>query len=142
MKIYLDICCFNRPFDDQSQLAVRLEAEAKLAIQASIRGGNLQLVWSYIMDFENSANPYEERRETIAPWKALATECITESDSLLKRADHFHALGLKPKDALHLACAVEANCEVFLTTDLGILKRNSSIPDLDVINPVEYITRR
>jgi len=30
MWIYLDNCCYNRPFDDQSQLRVRLEAEAKL----------------------------------------------------------------------------------------------------------------
>jgi predicted nucleic acid-binding protein len=31
MKLYLDLCCFNRPFDDQSQLLVRLQTEAKLA---------------------------------------------------------------------------------------------------------------
>lgn len=28
MKIYLDNCCLNRPFDDQSNLRVRLEPEA------------------------------------------------------------------------------------------------------------------
>ena len=36
MKIYLDNCCFNRPFDDQNQLKVRLEAEAKLYVQTKI----------------------------------------------------------------------------------------------------------
>ena len=35
-KIYLDICCYNRPFDDQTQMIVRLETEAKLHIQAGI----------------------------------------------------------------------------------------------------------
>jgi hypothetical protein len=28
MRLYLDCCCFNRPFDDLSQIRVRLEAEA------------------------------------------------------------------------------------------------------------------
>ncbi|MFO7884916.1 MAG: hypothetical protein R6U68_08850 [Desulfobacteraceae bacterium] len=37
MKIYLDNCCFNRPFDDQTSLRIRLETEAKLDIQAKTR---------------------------------------------------------------------------------------------------------
>jgi len=36
-KLYLDNCCFNRPFDDQSQMLVRLETEAKLFIQEGIK---------------------------------------------------------------------------------------------------------
>ncbi len=30
MRVYLDNCCYNRPFDEQDQLSVRLETEAKL----------------------------------------------------------------------------------------------------------------
>jgi len=33
MLIYLDLCCFNRPFDDQAQARIRLETEAKVAIR-------------------------------------------------------------------------------------------------------------
>ena len=29
MRLYLDNCCFNRPFDDQSTLTIRLETEAE-----------------------------------------------------------------------------------------------------------------
>ncbi len=36
MIIYLDNCCFNRPFDDQSQLRIKLETEAKIRIQDDI----------------------------------------------------------------------------------------------------------
>ena len=32
MRIYLDNCCYNRPFDEQTQLRIRLETEAKLPI--------------------------------------------------------------------------------------------------------------
>jgi hypothetical protein len=45
---------------------VRLEAEAKLCIQEHIRSRALELVWSYMVDFENAANPFEERRTTIS----------------------------------------------------------------------------
>jgi len=31
MRVYLDICCLKRPFDDQSQERVRLESEASFA---------------------------------------------------------------------------------------------------------------
>ena len=66
MRIYLDNCCFNRPFDDQRQVRIRLEAEAKLLIQESVFDGNLELAWSYILDYENSANPFQERKRAIA----------------------------------------------------------------------------
>jgi hypothetical protein len=39
LKIYLDNCCFNRPFDDQNQVKIRLESTAKLYIQKLVRDG-------------------------------------------------------------------------------------------------------
>ena len=66
MLVYLDMCCFNRPFDDQSQDSVRLETEAKLFLQQRITDGRLQLVWSYMLSYENSANPDKDVRRTIA----------------------------------------------------------------------------
>jgi hypothetical protein len=53
LKLYLDNCCFNRPFDNQNQLKVYLETQAKLAIQEKIIAGEYELVWSYILDYEN-----------------------------------------------------------------------------------------
>lgn len=65
MKLYLDNCMFNRPFDDQSNLKVLLESEAKLKIQENICSGIYELVWSYILDYENNKNPFRERKEQI-----------------------------------------------------------------------------
>jgi hypothetical protein len=59
MKIYLDNSCFNRPFDDQNQLRIKLETEAKLDIQERITQKEIDLTRSYILDFENEANPFE-----------------------------------------------------------------------------------
>ena len=36
MLIYLDTCCFNRPFDDQSQTRIRFETAAKLQLQQRV----------------------------------------------------------------------------------------------------------
>jgi hypothetical protein len=65
---------------------VRLEAEAKLCIQEHIRSGELELVWSYILDFENAANPFEERRTTISGWRQYATMEVEETAMILQRA--------------------------------------------------------
>ncbi len=47
MKIYLDNCSFNRPFDDQTFMRIKLETDAKLYIQEQVKHGALQLTWSY-----------------------------------------------------------------------------------------------
>ena len=49
IKIYLDNCCYNRPFDEQNQDLIRLETKAKLVIQNRIRQGLYSLVWSFIV---------------------------------------------------------------------------------------------
>lgn len=114
MRIYLDNCCFNRPFDNQLQIRVRLETEAKLFIQGKVVQGDIELAWSYILDYENSFNPFEERRSAVARWKGRASVNITETPALLEQARELQALGLKSKDALHVACAIVTPCRYFL----------------------------
>ena len=65
MKVYLDNCCFNRPYDDQSQIVISLEAQAKLTIQKQIVSGDLEMVTSYMLLAENSANPSASKRDSI-----------------------------------------------------------------------------
>jgi len=139
MRVYLDNCCFNRPYDDQAQLVVRLEAEAKLFIQGEIADGRLELAWSYMMDYENACNPFENRRDEIADWRNLATEIVQLNESIRTRRKHYMTLGLKLKDATHLACAVEAGCAFFLTTDKGCLRKRFKIPEIQILNPVAFV---
>ncbi len=44
MDIYLDNCCFNRPFDDQTSLRIHLESEAIKAILASCNTSQWHLI--------------------------------------------------------------------------------------------------
>ena len=139
MKVYLDNCCFNRPYDDQSHLRIRLEAEAKLKIQEEIRNGELTLVWSYILDYENSKNPFRERREQILKWRGYAHEDIVESGALLGVAGMLLEQGIKKIDSLHIASAIRGGADYFLTTDDEILKKTSLIKDIRVTDPIGFI---
>jgi|SRR6478609_3172219 len=139
MRIYLDNCCFNRPFDSQSQVRIRLETEAKLRIQERIVSGEIELAWSYMLDYENSANPFEERRTAVSLWRAFSAVDIIETPTLLENARSLAGLGLRSKDALHVACAVEAECEYFVTTDDILLKKLSRYTRILAVDPTAFV---
>lgn len=139
MRVYLDNCCFNRPFDNQSSIRVKLETDAKLYVQLMIKTGKIELVWSYMLDFENEANPFVERTNTIAKWRRLSIIDIVENETILSKAEEFSKNGLKAKDALHVACAIEAKCQFFLTTDDRIIKKMLNNSEIKVLNPTDYI---
>ena len=139
MKIYLDNCCFNRPFDDQSQLRIRLESEAKLKIQEDIRSGLYRLIWSYILDYENNKNPFQERREQIVKWRAYAIEDIKENKEIVKVATMINQYGIKKLDSLHIACAIKAKADYFLTTDDGLLRKTILVKGIKITDPIGFI---
>lgn len=139
MKIYLDNCTFNRPFDNQSGIRIRIETEAKLHIQEQIKAGKLKLIWSYILDLENEQSPFIERKISIAKWKNFASTDVEESENLLKTANILLNSGLKSKDALHLASAIEGKSKYFITTDDGILKKISKFDKIVVVSPTDFI---
>ena len=138
MRIYLDNCCFNRPFDDQSQRRIQRESEAKLWVQESIRSGRFGLVWSYILDYENSRNPFEERRRQIAAWRARALIDVVESEEVLVFAKELEGIGFKGLDALHVSCAVSGNARHFLTTDDTILKKADQVDRITISDPIQF----
>ena len=139
MLIYLDNCMFNRPFDDQSALRVRIETEAKLHIQDLIKQQELRLVWSYILAYENAQNPFFERRFAIEQWAQLAYICLYQSDEVLQIAKDLALKGIRTKDALHAACAIVAKAEYFLTTDDKLLNKLAGDKRIIAINPTDFI---
>ena len=138
-RLYLDNCSFNRPFDDQSQIRIHLETEAKLAIQKKIMDGEFEIVWSYILDYENQQNPYEERKSSIFKWFSIALLVQRETKSVIQRAEQYEAEGLKAKDALHVACAIETECDYFITTDDQIISKLTNEKSIKVLNPLNFI---
>jgi hypothetical protein len=141
MKIYLDNCLFNRPFDEQTHIRIRIETEAKLAIQEEIRRGTYQLIWSYILDYENSKNPFRERQEQIMKWKKYAITDIEENTDIIKTALLLNSKGLQKMDSLHIACAIFAKADYFLTTDDKVIKKENAITELEISDPINFIKK-
>ena len=104
----------------------------------SVRG-TLEPVWSYMLDFENAANPFEERRTTISGWRQYATRDVEETSLTLQSANRLASMGLKAKDALHIACAIAEACPYFVTTDDDILKRRQDVHDITLIDPTAFV---
>lgn len=140
MCIYLDNCCYNRPFDDQDQLTVRLETVTKLAVQLMMAAGTVEFAWSKALDYEISFNPFPKRRTAILWWRRLAATYVEMTDSIIGRGEEIERLGVRHKDALHLASAESAHCNVFLTTDKGILKKVAMLGSMRILNPVQFFT--
>ena len=62
MRVYLDNCCYNRPFDDQSQVKVLIETLSKLTIQQQMREGVIEYVWSEVLDYEVGRSRFIDRK--------------------------------------------------------------------------------
>lgn len=137
MRIYFDNCCYNRPFDDQSSVLVRLESDAKLYIQELVKDKKLELVWSFVLDYENAANPYSEKRERIWPWEDLASCYCDFSIEIAEKTIKLMQTGLKQVDASHIACAILSQADYFITVDKKVLKK--IIPGIKIINPINFI---
>ena len=142
MRIYLDNCSYNRPYDDQSQMRIYLETQAKLHIQDMIRQKQIELVTSYVLDFENSNNRSIQKRMAIEKFmKDYATLYVSNkhSDKFAEIADSIMETGVKEKDAYHVACALMAECDYFVTTDDRLLKYQSE--KIKLVTPGEFIRR-
>ena len=122
MKVYLDNCCYNRPYDDQTQIRI---SQAKLQIQNMIRNQELELVSSYVLMYENSRNPHEMRKKAIQSFVKVHTSIYIDVDrgaEVKILADEIISTGVKTADAYHVACAILAKSDCFLTTDNRLLK--------------------
>jgi len=137
--IYLDNCCFNRPYDNQLHPLVKLETQAKLVIQQKIIEGEIDLVWSFILHYENSKNPYAERRSQILLWEEIAKIAIRFQSDIHTKATNIMDLGIKLKDALHIGCAIQAGADFFVTTDKKLL--NKPIKGISILSPIDFLRR-
>ena len=137
IRVYLDNCTYNRPFDDQNDIHIRLEAEAKLYIQEQIKNKQIDLVWSSVNEYENNDNPSPEKRERIITWKNIAVQNCRLNEFILKKALELQAKNLRAKDVLHIASAIYCSCDCFITTDKKIL--NKSIDDIAIVNPLTFV---
>ena len=139
MRIYLDLCCFNRPYDDQSQVRIRLETEAKLSLQDKVRSGESELLWSSVLDLENSKNPFIEQMHAISQWRSLAATHVMAGPEVIAMAEPLVTGGVHSFDALHVASAVVGKADLFVTTDDRLLKRVRHLQSVKVFFPADAL---
>ena len=101
-RIHLDVCCLNRPFDDQRQERIRLEAEAVLLILGRYEAGVWQWVSSAVVEGVNNT-PSRERRSRVKNMLSGAYRTVVPADAAIARAQELKAMGFRTYDALHLA---------------------------------------
>ncbi len=140
MKVYLDNCCLNRPFDDQTQLRIHLESEAVKAILELCEQGTWSLICSQVNRFEIAATPDKDRKKKLQLSLALTKETIKLTPEIIRQAKAYESSGLKAFDAMHLACA-ETQADVLLTVDDKFLKKAVSLPtcQIRVSNPLTWL---
>lgn len=143
--LYLDTSIYNRPFDDQSQMRIRLETVAISMVLALIETGTFSAKWSFVLDYENSHNPFPERRAFVS-YLARACDSIVEPDEaireLARRLSEEH--GVRGRDALHLACAELSRCKYLVTCDDRLIRQGQRLREngtlmLRVISPIDLL---
>ena len=130
MRIYLDACCLQRPFDDQTQPRIRVETEAVLAVLAAIEAGAAVLLTSEALEFEIERIPDEQRRREALAMLALAKERLIVTSAIETLAVSLEHTGVASMDALHAALASEAAADFFATTDDRLLRKLTTTPGL------------
>ena len=140
MRIYMDVCCLNRPYDDLSQDRNYLEAEAVLSIISHCEHGEWILVASGVIEHELTKITDADRLEQVQELYSTAKERIALTEPAEKRSAFFQQNGIKPFDSLHLAVAENAGVDVFLTTDDALLRKAQQMDlNIKVANPVSWL---
>ena len=141
MRIYLDCCSLQRPFDDKSQPRIAVEAEAVLVILSLCEAGQLQLISSEALQFEIGRIPDSSRKEEALTILKIAKETVKLTSKLEELARRLNTSGLKTLDALHLASASISKADYFCTCDDKVLKKSKNFVGLGttVVSPTELV---
>lgn len=142
MKIYLDACCYNRPFDDQSQDRILLESQAISLIFKRSDISELEIINSEVIEFEIEQNSDIIKKLNVKQLLLKTKYIILLNEKIVERAKELENIGFKSYDSLHLASAESDQIKIFLTTDDKLLKlalRSSNKLFIKVMNPLNFI---
>ena len=138
MKIYLDVCCLNRPFDDQTQDRIHLESEAVITILKHVETGDWTWINSSVVLFEINQTPNLDRKNRLLKLCDKASDIVRLDEEIYVISENLKKAGFRSYDALHLACAKKASVDILLSTDDKLIKRviqYATIVNIRVDNP-------
>jgi predicted nucleic acid-binding protein len=146
MNIYLDSCCYGRPFDDQTQPKIKAEADAiKGVIKACKSGGSgYRIVGSLAVISELDEIDDDDKREVIKGFYFDTIDGnIQTTWQSRARARKLKEEGLGNMDSQHLATAETAGADFLLTTDVDFIRKckNKKLTVVTVMNPLDFKRR-
>lgn len=143
MRLYLDICVYNRPFDDQSQPRIMLETQIFIIMLLVISQGRFELVNSFALEYENSRNPNIENMLKISDLLGYSTDYIFCDEGILDRSQELEKYGLMGMDAVHIACAEKAKADFFVTCDDNLIKKLKRIDNIRIApyNVIDFVSK-
>jgi predicted nucleic acid-binding protein len=140
MKIYMDVCCLCRPFDDQNVGRIRLEVTAVQEIIRRCASMEYTLVKSEAIIEEISKISDIRKRLRVEKIVSIADEQVILDEDIIARMHVLIAMGGDAMDSLHIACAERAGA-ILLTTDDGMITFFKMHQDIQVRieNPVTWL---
>jgi len=143
LKIYLDTCCYGRPWDGQASASIIAEANAIETIIDWRHINSYMIIGSSVLDVEILKNPNVKDRDAIMDFYRDARDdyaYLTATDRA--RAQSFQAAGLKVNDSYHLAVAEAVGVDVLLTVDKPFLQtvNRRNMCGVTVMNPLNFVS--
>lgn len=141
LKLYLDNCCYSRPFDDLRQEKNNLEAQAIKVIIDKYYKDEFEIYTSDALVLEmNNIKDQIKRVKVLEVYNKLNLTNIKFSEKIKQRAIELRQYNIKDMDSLHIAYAESLNLDYFITTDrLLINASNRANLKIKVINPINFI---
>ena len=142
IRIYLDTCCYNRPFDDQTDEKIHIETEAIITIFRMKDENKVKIIGSEIIDYETENIIDTGKKMKVSNIIEIADEKVYINDDMEERAKYLESLGFKGFDALHIAASENGKADFFVSTDIKLLKlAGIKKHELTVktLNPIELI---
>ena len=142
MRLYFDVCCYSRLYDDQTQIKIYMESEAVLNLLNISKQNNDEIVGSPALDLEIDQIDNVDKREKIKYlYHKSITGKINYSESVLNRVKELSKqANIKTLDSFHLSFAENYDVDILLTTDNKFEKACAKMDlRIKVINPVSYL---
>ena len=139
LKVYLDNCCYNRPFDDLTQMRISNEANAVNLVISLSKKGKIIIASSIFIDMEINRNKNETKRKKVLEIYRY-DEYYQLNTEVEKTARIYQTYGIKPFDSLHLAAAETNFVDYLLTTDDDFIKISMRFEHkTKIMNPYNFI---
>ena len=140
MTIYLDNCCYNRPFDDQTQERIHLESEAILTVLQRGQAGIYKIVGSSILELEMERMHDAMKKQRVKDLYKITNMHICYTEEIKFRSQEIMKLSkIRTFDSLHIAAAEAAKADALLTTDDKLEKMAEKLDlNVKVMNPLKF----